>query len=324
MNWLFIGYGSIAQMHVRALKAAGQTLHSVTGRLPEQAEAFAREHGFVRAVPDLDTALAAPEVEAVLITSPSELHAAQSEQALRAGKHVLCEIPLAMSLPEVDRLSELAEGAQRRLMVCHTQRFLPAFAKARAEIASGRLFPHHIIYRYGFFRRENVNWLGRRRSWTDNLLWHHGCHVVDTSLWLLGESEVEVSAHLAKPAKTLDIPMDLSLVLRTSKDQLVTIGMTYNTKLRLGDCLIIGEEDTLLIDEERLVGSQGVIHEPGPEGDMFTVAIADQDREFTAAIEQGREPALSPRVVRPTMAVLQRAQDQYDAWLRPGDRHPIP
>jgi 2-hydroxy-4-carboxymuconate semialdehyde hemiacetal dehydrogenase len=319
-----IGYGSIAQMHVRAVKAAGETLYSVTGRLPERSEAFAREFGFLHAEPDLERAVAAPEVDAVLITSPSEMHAEHTEIALRAGKHVLCEIPLAMSLHDIDRLADLANQMDRRLMVCHTQRYLPAFAKAREAIASGRLHPHHIIYRYGFMRRENVNWLGRRRSWTDNLLWHHGCHIVDTSLWLLGEKEVAVDAHLAKPGKDLGIPMDLSMVLRTRNDQLVTVGMSYNTKVQLGDCLIIGEEETYHVDEERLSDSQKVLHEPGPEGDMFSVAIAAQDREFIQAVREGREPALSPREVRPTMAVLQTAQDQYDAWLRPGDKHPIP
>src|SRR5260370_345945 len=59
------------------------------------------------------------------------------------------------------------------------------------HIGAGELRPHHLVCRWFFLRRSNVNWEGRQRSWTDNLLWHHACHVVDAALWLLGETEPE-------------------------------------------------------------------------------------------------------------------------------------
>src|SRR5688572_10002749 len=148
------------------------------GRLPAPTRAFADEFGVELATTDLDELLADQRVEAIIVCSPTGLHAEQTERALRAGKHVLCEIPLATSLAETDHLIQVAKKSRRRLMVCHTERFYPTLGEVRRRVAAGELHPHSIVSRFGFFRRENVNWVGRRRSWTDNLLWHHGCHAV--------------------------------------------------------------------------------------------------------------------------------------------------
>ena len=210
MNVAILGYGSIALDHVKAIRAIGTTragndlaLYGVMGPHEEPTRAFGEAHGMVVATTDLDALLADPAVDAVVVCSPSPDHAAQTERALRAGKHVLCEIPLAMSLAETDRLIALADEVDRRLMVCHTQRWGPALTEARRRIAAGDLHPHAIVARYMFGRRENVNWRGRRRSWTDSLLWHHGCHAVDASLWLLGVPDlaetVETIAQVALP-----------------------------------------------------------------------------------------------------------------------------
>ena len=156
------------------------------GRLLAPTRAFAEEFGAAMATTDLDELLADPRIEAVIVCSPTDLHAEQTERALRAGKHVLCEIPLATSLAETDRLIDLAERSGRRLMVCHTQRYAAPLIEARRMIASGEVRPRAMVSRYLLDKRENVSWTGRRRSWTDNLLWHHGCHAVDAALWLLG------------------------------------------------------------------------------------------------------------------------------------------
>ncbi len=323
MNICLIGYGSIAGCHVAALRGEPVTFHTVVGRLPEPTADFAQEHGFQHHTTDLDEALASPEIDAVLVTSPTDLHFEHAEKALLAGKHVLCEIPLATSLPQVDRLIELAGVLDRRLMVCHTQRYYPEFGFARQLISQGKLHVHHLVYRSYTLRRENINWMLRRRSWTDNLLWHHGCHLVDTSLWLLGATEVEVDGHLALPGKALGIPMDLAIVLRTPQDQLVNVSMSYNSHIRTGDCLIIGEEDSLLVAGGKVTNHDGVLYEPPPGADHQNDSIAAQDREFLAAVREGREPALGGAAIRPTMVVLQAVQDQFDAWAPPGAQHPI-
>ena len=325
MNIGIVGYGSIAQDHARAvlaLQAASNEselrLTSVMGPQLEPTDAFRRECGMSSATTDLGEFLANPDLDAVIICSPSPAHAEQTERALRAGKHVLCEIPLALSLAETDHLTSLADEVDRRLMVCHTKRYGPAMIEARRMIAAGEMHPHAIVARYMFGRRENVNWRGRRRTWTDNLLWHHGCHTVDAALWLLGVPErgeaVETVAQVALPGADLGIPMDLSLVMRTPRDQIVTVAMSYHTHIPVDDYLIIGETTTLLIEDRVLRDRDRIVLEAGAQDPSNPdSAIARQDAEFFAAIQEGREPAVSGRSVRPAMAALQDAQDSLDA-----------
>src|SRR5262249_58443568 len=166
MRFCFVGYGRIAPGDARALQELGDVSFDVViGPRPEPTAAFAAEFGFAHHTGSLEEALARPGVDAVLIASPSDVHAAQAEAALRAGKHVLVEIPLAMSYADAERVTQLAEQIGRTLMVAHTQRFMPALQEARARIAAGTLTVRHVVCRWFFFRRENVNWEGRRRSW---------------------------------------------------------------------------------------------------------------------------------------------------------------
>lgn len=322
MNVGLIGYGSIARAHVRAIQALQAAdarqplaLRSVMGRLAEPTAQFALEHGIVRHTTDLDELLDDRELDAVVVCSPSPAHAEQTERALRAGKHVLCEIPLALSLVDTDGLIALADQVDRRLMVCHTQRYHPALIEARRMVAAGELHPHAIVSRYMFQRRANVNWMGRQRSWTDNLLWHHGCHAVDAALWLLGADTVEVAAQLALPGADLAIPMDLTVVMRTPRDQLATVAMSYNTHIPLHDYLVIGEETTVLYADDQLRDRDRVLV-PRRALEGVDDSIARQDAAFVAAVRERREPAVSARAVRPAMVALQAAQDSLDARLR--------
>lgn len=326
MNVAILGYGSIAQDHARAILTLQATaaepaprLAGVTGRLPQPTADFARAFGIPRWTTDLDQMLTDPDIDAVIICSPSPVHAEQAEGALRAGKHVLCEIPLALSLVETDHLSRLAGEVGRTLMVCHTRRFQPAYQEAKRLVAGGAMHPYAIVSRYLFDRRENVNWKGRHRSWTDNLLWHHGCHAVDAALWLLGVADagepVATVAQVASPSGGLGIPMDLSLAMRTARDQVVTVTLSYHSRAAVDDCLIIGEERTLLVAGRRLTDGDNILVE-APASDQPDSPLVRQDAEFFAAIREGREPAVSGRSIRPAMAALQAAQESLDVRLR--------
>jgi 2-hydroxy-4-carboxymuconate semialdehyde hemiacetal dehydrogenase len=323
MNLCLVGYGSIARAHVEALAGQPVAFRTVMGRLADETAAFASEFGIERHTTSLDDALDDPAIDAVLITSPTDLHAQQTEAALRAGKHALVEIPLATSLGEADALARLARERELTLMVCHTQRYYPSLLEARRWIAEGRLHVHHISTRYGFLRRENVNWTGRRRSWTDNLLWHHGAHAVDTSLWLIGATEGAVASQVALPSRHLNIPLDLDVLIRTPKDQLISVMMSYNTKISYNEYLLIGEETTLLATNTRLSSPDGVLFEEPPKSGPASPSILAQDREFLAAIQAKREPAISAAAVRPAMRVLQTVQEQFNAWAPPGAEHPL-
>ena len=168
-----------------------------------------------------------------------------------------------------------------------------------------------------FLRRENVGASGYRRSWTDNLLWHHGCHATDLVMHLLGASssaQVEVASIIATPDASVGAPLDLSIVLRTADDRLATIAMSYNAHLSRYDYVLIGREDTMEIRDGNLKERHGVPAEvPGADTANSPSPVVLQNREFHASILEGRPPSISPDSVLPAMEVLQIAQDAADA-----------
>ena len=316
MNVGILGYGAIAREHALALRRIEQAPHGwgvnfsgVMGRLLEPTCAFAEEFGAGLATTDLDDLLADPRIEAVIVCSPTDMHAEQTERALRAGKHVLCEIPLATSLTETDHLIDLAERSGLRLMVCHTQRYAAPLIEARRMIASGDVRPRAMVSRYLLDKRENVSWTGRRRSWTDNLLWHHDCHAVDAALWLLGAEAIDVAARATPPDTGLGIPMDLSILLRTTRDHVVTVVMSYRALPPVQDYVVIADETTLVYANDELRDHARVLVPAADNGSYDTAALDRQNTDFFASILSGSEPVSSARSVRPAMAALQAAQD---------------
>jgi 2-hydroxy-4-carboxymuconate semialdehyde hemiacetal dehydrogenase len=311
-----VGYGQIARSHTRILAGEGHHLDWLIGRVPERTAAFAAEHGYARHGTSLEAALRDPAVEAVVLCTPSEQHAAQTAACLAAGKHVLVEIPLAMSYIEGRGLAETARRKGLTLMVAHTHRFGGAVRRARERIASGQLTLLSATARYMFLRRENVGASGYVRSWTDNLLWHHGQHATDLVLWLVGvgaPGQVKVSAVLAPPDPNLGIPLDLSLAMRTARGQIGTVAMSYNSHVSLYDYVLVGVEDTLLVEQGVLRNREGVLYDPRQDGSDERNGGLLQDREFVAAVREGRPAAVDAAAVLPALEVLQRAQDAYEA-----------
>ena len=314
-----LGYGAIAREHALSLRRIGQglfdvdiNLSGVMGRLPAPTRAFADEFGAALATTDLDELLAEVDIEAVIVCSPTDRHAEQTERALRAGKHVLCEIPLATSLAETDHLIDLAERLELRLMVCHTQRYAAPLIEARRMIASGDVRPRAVVSRYLLDKRENVSWTGRRRSWTDNLLWHHGCHAVDAALWLLGAEATDVAARATSPDARLGIPMDLGLLLRTTGDHVVTVAMSYRAMPPVQDYVVIADETTLIYANDELRDHAQVLVPAADHGGYDASALDRQNTAFFRSIMAGSEPVSSARSVRPAMAALQAAQDDLN------------
>src|SRR5262249_49686756 len=156
-------------------------------------------------------------------------------------KHVLCEIPLATSLAETDRLIALSDRSGKRLMVCQTQRYFRPLVEARRMIAAGELTVTAVVSRYLFNRRNNVNWKGRNRSWTDNLLWHHTCHALDATVWLLGAEQVEATGQIAAPDPETGIAMNVGIALRSPDNQIATVATSYHALLTQHDYLVIGK-----------------------------------------------------------------------------------
>ncbi len=306
-----VGNGAIARIHAEIFRAEGIALRTVVGRDADSTARFAAELQFAQHATDLRLALDDPEISVVVIASPNSLHYEHARLALSAGKDVLVEIPLAMSLAQGVDLVELARVKKRTLMVAHSERFIPSLAALRERVVRGELHLHHLVGREMCLRRQNVGWTGRERSWTDSLLWHFGCHVVDFSLWMLGAERVEVLSQVARADPRTGVPMDLDLLMITPRNQLASISLSFHSHFDVHEYLLIGEEETFQFDRGRLTSSVGLVDDPSLDGlDYYRLSWEAQNREFLAAIREGRPPTMDGAAALPALAVLQQIEDR--------------
>jgi len=306
---VLLGYGAVAAEHARAFAAMGCPLVSVMGPTAESAREFAKVHRVACSTVDLDEAISA-EADAVVIASPNEVHADQAIAALEAGKHVLCEVPLALSSADAERVAVVAASVPASLMVCHTQRFNRPVAHLRRLVEEGRLDIQHIVTRTGLFRRRAIGWTGRPRSWTDSVLWHHGAHAVDTALWLLDDEVERVSAEIGRRHSETGLPMDIAIALRFRFGALATHVLSYNSRLSIDDVLVVGEEETFRIEGGNLAGSKG----PVIAGTVDVMdSIRTQDEAFVRAVTRGDSVKPTAEDVLPVYRVLQKVEDLVGA-----------
>lgn len=309
-----VGCGAIAAIHAAILRTEGSVLHTVVGRDPLATSRFADQFGFMRHTTDLDAALGQAEIDAVVVTTPNHLHFAHARMAIWANKHVLVEIPLAMSHREAVELVDLAHRRERVFMVAHSERFIPSLAQVRARVASGQLHLYHLTGRETCLRRDNIGWTGRRRSWTDNLLWHFGGHAVDFSLWMLGATEAEIQSQEVLPDPRTGVPMDIDILLKTAADQLVSLSLSFHSHFQCHEYLLIGEETSYRFDRGRLEAADGLVDDPAANGlDYYQLSWEAQDREFLTALREERQPLMSGADALPAMAILQAIEDRMMA-----------
>jgi 2-hydroxy-4-carboxymuconate semialdehyde hemiacetal dehydrogenase len=305
-----LGYGAIADMHAVALLSNGARLVVVAGPNPTEAAEFAARHGVEAVMTDPLRAIEADGVEAVVLASPSTVHATQAAAAIAAGKHVLVEIPLALCAADAEALVAQAAAAQRTLMVCHTLRYWTPFHAVRVAMDAAGWQPRNIVARGLARRRENVGWTGRRRSWTDDLLWHHGGHIVDMVLELLGTPIVDVSAEVGPVWEGSGLPMDYAIALRTADGAVATIALSYNARLGSSDYVIIGEPDTILIKGADVTSADGPIVAGEDVDAVQERAVLAQDLDFLECVRSGRRPVADAASILPAMRVLEAVQER--------------
>lgn len=308
MKICLAGEGAQGLTHMEALrKIEGIEVVSLAGGLGADAEEFARKWEIPHWSLDLEECLSQPGVEAVVLTTPNQLHAAQVEQALDRGKHVLVELPMGLNLEESRRVAQLEEKTGLVCMVCHTLRYSPAHREVYRRVKEGRLHLHHLVFQTYFFRRQNVNRFGKPRTWTDELLWHQACHMADFVHWLFEEPQIAAWGQAGPPHPRLGIPMDLTIGMRSKQGCLVSSVLSFNNHGPLDITYrFIGEEESLRLEKGKLVDHEG--REIPVEGDAAQI----QDREFFSAIKEGRRPLTSCASCLPVMEILDRIQQCMD------------
>lgn len=303
MKICLAGTGAMGVIHMKALKKIdGIEVVSVNSRTKEGGQAFAAEWGVPYSSTDLQACIDRPGVDAVILTTPSGMHADQTVMALSLGKHVQVEIPMSLNLPDAMRIVGAAKASGKICMVTHTRRFSCPHREIRRRIQEGSFRLHHMVVETYFFRRTNLNMHGQPRSWVDNLLWHHGCHSVDLASWVLGDSNFDVWGQQGPLHPVLGIPMDMTVAMRSKNGPLFSMAMSFNNKGPFGGFYrYIGEEETYKIYRDSMTDSEG--HDVPLDG---VSAFDRQDVEFTSAIREGREPESSAASCLPAMALLDR------------------
>lgn len=305
------GAGAFGIKHLDGIKnIAGVEVVSLISRDLEKTKEVAAKYGIAHVSTDLADSLALKEVDAVILCTPTQMHAEQSIACMKAGKHVQVEIPLADTLKGAQEVVALQKQTGLVAMCGHTRRFNPSHQYVHKEIAAGRFNIQQMDVQTYFFRRSNMNALGQPRSWTDHLLWHHAAHTVDLFAYQCGSPIVKANAIQGPIHPTLGIAMDMSIQLKAANGAICTLSLSFNNDGPLGTFFrYIGDSATYIARYDDLFnGKEEKIDVSKVDVSMNGIEL--QDREFFAAIREGREPNSSVAKVLPCYEVLHQLEQQ--------------
>ena len=313
MKIALAGQGAFGTQHMKAIQnIPGIEVISLTGGRPAGTEEFATRWKIPHWSTDLAETLEQPGLEAVIIASPTQVHATQAEQVMRAGKHVLIEIPIADSVADSERLVEVQKECGVIGMAGHVRRFNPSHQWVHKRIEAGELTVQQMDVQTYFFRRQNMNAAGQPRTWTDHLLWHHACHTVDLFQHQTGERPVVANAIQGPIHPELKIAMDMSIQLKVPSGAILSLSLSFNNEGPFGSFFrYICDNGTYKAVYDDLVdGFDKPIDVSNVDVSMNGIEL--EDREFFAAIQEQREPKSSLAQVLPAMQTLGRLEKQLN------------
>ncbi len=311
INVALAGAGAFGIKHLDAIKnIADVKVVSVIGREYDKTQEVADKYGIEHVATDLADSLTIKAVDAVILCTPTQMHAEQSLACLRAGKHVQVEIPLCDSLKDGQAVVALQKQAGKVAMCGHTRRFNPSHQWVRRRIVAGEFNIQQMDVQTYFFRRTNMNALGQARSWTDHLLWHHAAHTVDLFAYQARSPIVKANAVQGPVHPQLGIAMDMSIQLKAANGAICTLSLSFNNEGPLGTFFrYIGDSGTYIARYDDLFNGKDEKIDVS-KVDVSMNGIELQDREFFAAIREGREPNASVAQVLPCYEVLHRLEQQ--------------
>ena len=305
------GAGAFGIKHLDGIRLIdGVEVVSLVGRERDKTQAVADQYGIGHVATDLSESLALKEVDAVILCTPTQMHASQAMACLRAGKHVQVEIPLADSLRDAYAVADLQRQTGLVAMCGHTRRFNPSHQWLHRRISTGEFRLQQLDVQTYFFRRSNMNALGQPRSWTDHLLWHHAAHTVDLFAYQTGGDIVQANAIQGPIHPQLRIAMDMSIQLKASTGAICTLSLSFNNDGPLGTFFrYIGDTGTYIARYDDLFDCRDNKVDVS-NVDVSMNGIELQDREFFAAIRENREPNAAVAQVLPCYRVLNLLERQ--------------
>ena len=308
------GAGAFGIKHLDGIKNIdGVEVVSLISRDIDKTKEVAAKYGIKHVTTDLSQSLALKEVDAVILCTPTQMHASQVIHCLQAGKHVQVEIPMADSWKDAEAIVSMQKQTGLVAMGGHTRRFNPSHQYVHKKILAGEFNIQQLNVQTYFFRRTNMNAMGQARSWTDHLLWHHAAHTVDLFAYQCGSPIVKANAIQGPILPTLGIAMDMSIQLQAANGAICTLSLSFNNDGPLGTFFrYIGDTATYIASYDDLFsGKEEKIDVSKVDVSMNGIEL--QDREFFAAIRDGREPNSSVAQVLPCYKVLHELEQQLKA-----------
>ncbi|WNO05757.1 Gfo/Idh/MocA family oxidoreductase [Rhodoferax mekongensis] len=305
------GAGAFGVKHLDGIQnIEGVEVISLIGRELDKTKEVAAKYGVGHVTTELSESLAIPELDAVILCTPTQMHAEQTLACLKAGKHVQVEIPLADSWAGADAVVAEQKKTGLVAMCGHTRRFNPSHQYVNQQITAGKFNIQQMDVQTYFFRRTNTNALGQARSWTDHLLWHHAAHTVDLFAYQANSPIVQANAIQGPIHPVLGIAMDMSIQLRAANGAICTLSLSFNNDGPLGTYFrYIGDTATYIARYDDLfTGKEEKIDVSNVAVSMNGIEL--QDREFFAAIKEGREPNSSVGRVLDCYRVLHQLEQQ--------------
>jgi 2-hydroxy-4-carboxymuconate semialdehyde hemiacetal dehydrogenase len=305
------GAGAFGIKHLDGIKNIdGVEVISLIGRDLAKTKEVAQKYGVGHVTTELSDSLKIAELDAVILCTPTQMHASQTLDCLKAGKHVQVEIPLCDVLKDGQQVVDLQKSSGLVAMCGHTRRFNPSHQWVNRKIKAGEFNIQQMDVQTYFFRRTNMNALGQPRSWTDHLLWHHAAHTVDLFAYQCGSPIVKANAVQGPIHPSLGIAMDMSIQLKAANGAICTLSLSFNNDGPLGTFFrYIGDTGTYIARYDDLFnGKEEQIDVSKVDVSMNGIEL--QDREFFAAIREGREPNSSVASVLPCYQVLHQLEQQ--------------
>ena len=306
--------GAFGSKHMDAISAIEDAeITAVMATSMAKADSAADPFDVPHRFDDFDAFLKCDDLDAVILATPTQLHAAQGLAAMDAGKHVLIEIPMADTLADAQRLVDRKAETGLTAMAGHVRRFNPSHQYVHNEISAGKLSIQQLDVQTYFFRRTNMNAKGEPRSWTDHLLWHHACHTIDLFMYQTGEMITEAHAVQGPVHPELGIAMDMSILMKTPSGKICTLSLSFNNDGPLGTFFrYICDNGTYIARYDDLFdGRDAPIDVSKVDVSMNGIELID--REFISAIKEGREPNGSLAQCLPAMQVMHMIEEKMSA-----------
>lgn len=318
MKIALVGAGAFGEKHLESITAIdGAEVASVISLEADHAAAVAAKYGAPHSGTKLEDALSLPEVDAVILCTPTQMHAAQAIACMEAGKHVQVEIPAADNWADAEAVLKKQQETGLVCMVGHTRRFNPSHQWVKNQIDAGALTIQAMDVETFFFRRKNINAKGEARNWVDHLLWHHAAHTVDLFQYMTGSPVVRANVLQGPKHPELGIAMDMSIQMKTEAGQILTLALSFNNEGPLGTFFrYIGDKGTYLARYDDLyTGNEEKIDVSNMAVSLNGIEL--QDREFISAIQENRTPNAAIQNVFPCYKVLGELAAQLetqDGW----------